>query len=111
MELKHETDRAIAQGGDGVVLHPIEWPPVDQYTAGGWSVERAEQMQQRALPRTTRADDRNHLAPDDLQIDRVEHDDLTAVAADVRLRERLGLEYGHSRIASTGSSRDACSAG
>jgi hypothetical protein len=58
-------------------------------------VERAEQMQQRALSRAARADDRDHLAPGDLQIDGVEHDDLAAVATDVRLRQRLGLQHAH----------------
>ena len=72
---------------------------------------RPQQVEERALARPARSDDRHHLAPGHPQVDRVEHGDDPAVAADVRLPEGSRFEDRHSRIASTGRRRDACSAG
>ena len=68
-------------------------------------------MQKGALSRAARANDGNHLAALDGEIDRVEHRDELPVAADVGLGQRLRLDHAHSRIASTGVNRDAWIAG
>src|SRR6478672_2194059 len=111
VELEHESDRAVSQRGDRIVGQVADRLAVDQHLAGRRSVQRPQQVQKRALARSARTDDRDHLAPRDLQVDRIEHLDRPAVTADVRLREGSCFQHRHSRIASTGSRRDACSAG
>ena len=73
------------------------------HAAAGRTIERAEQMEQRALSRAARADDGDHLSPSDLQVDAVEHGDVPPSPPRVRLRQINRLEHRHScRIASTG---------
>src|SRR5262249_55594847 len=109
--LEHESNRAVPQCGDRIVGQVAQRTAIDQHLAGRRPIERPKQMQKRALARPARADDRDHLAPCDSQVDRVENGDRPAISPDVGLRERPRLQHRHSRIASTGSRREACSAG
>src|SRR5262249_57401267 len=85
---------------------------VDEDFATRGLVERAEQVEQRALARSAGADHSEHLAAGDLQVDPVEDGDRAAVAAAILLPQFYSLEHHHScRIASTGYRRAACSAG
>src|SRR4051812_47201594 len=62
MKLEHETDRAVPQGGDRVVLQLVDRSRVDQDLAAGRPVERPQKVEEGALPRSAGTDDRDHLA-------------------------------------------------
>src|SRR5207248_1382067 len=57
------------------------------------SLERAEHVEERALARATRADDRDHLAARDGEVHTVEHAQRAAVAAAEDLHDIVGLEH------------------
>jgi hypothetical protein len=103
MELKHESDPPVPEIRERVVAEPRHGAAVDRHVPAVGDVERAEQVQQRALPGPARAHDRDHLPALHRQVDAVEHVDDAAVPAPVRLRHIHRLEDRHSCLmASTG---------
>ncbi len=88
--------------------------PASRTVPRGRAVERAEHVQQRALPRAARADDRHHLAAGDLQIGPVEHGrSFRRPRPGTSCVEVYAPRSTHHswRIASIGYRRAACSAG
>src|SRR5213075_750793 len=113
MKLEHESQFSVPElrrtpGVEVGVTRPIQ-PDVP----GRRTVERAQQMQQGALPRPRRADDRHELAAAHLHVDAPEDLEQMSVAAREHAANRLGRKQRiHSyRIALTGSSRAACELG
>ena len=85
MELEHEADAAIAELGEPRRVHPRQLFAVEEDRAGGRQIERAEDLQQRRLADAGRADDRDHLARGELEIDGGQHLELdAAVLVDLR---------------------------
>src|SRR5688572_10702633 len=112
VELEHEADLLVAEPREIFVAQAGEVHPADGDAAAGGSIERAKDVQQRALPGAARADDRHHLTLLHGDGDAIEHRQQTSISADELLREIDSLQHGHScRIASTGYSRAACRAG
>ena len=70
----------------------VDAPAVEQDRAVVGRVERAEQVQQRALARPGRADDREELAVLDLEVDAAQHRDhvLALAVGLVQLDRRAG---------------------
>ena len=78
--------KAIALGGWQIV----DPPPVEMHFAGGRGVERAQQVQERALARAALADDRQELAAADFEIDAGQHGNLDRPLAIVLLQADRG---------------------
>ena len=70
--LEHEAERSEAKLGEVPVAERPEVAALEQHAAVAWAVERAEQLQQRRLPRSARPLERDELAGLDLQVDAVE---------------------------------------
>ena len=60
--LKHKADGIAAQAGQGAVVQPLHFLPVQPQTAGCGRVHAAEQMQQRCFPRPGRTDNGDKLS-------------------------------------------------
>ena len=106
MELEDEPDLPVPHRRElGLGLLAVG-AAVETHRAARRRIERAEQVQQRALARSARADDGDELTPAHRQIDPGQDLDRAAVAPLVDLAQTLRLENGaHSwRIASTGVS-------
>jgi len=70
---------------------------VEEDAAAGGPVERAEQVKQRALPRSRRTDHRHHFAAAHFEIEPAQHLEGLAVAPGEHLPDPAGLEQrGHS---------------
>jgi hypothetical protein len=74
--LEHEADAAAAQERELVLVEVRELLPRQQNAAGSGSVEPREEPEQRRLPAARRADDGHQLAVLDLEVDRVEDDEV-----------------------------------
>src|SRR5439155_12007687 len=61
-ELKDEADPLPAQAGQLRIAQAVVAPPAERDLARARRVEGTEQVKQRALPRSRRAHDRDHLA-------------------------------------------------
>ena len=92
--------RAPAQAGRLRVVQAARLPSFDQQPAGIWRVEQADHVQQRALARARRSDQRRELAAREAQIDAVQHLGLERSAGVVGLAHALqkqglaGLSHG-----------------
>ena len=73
VELKHKSDRSVPERRQLIVAPTVDRLAADHELAARRLVERAEQVQQRALARSARADDRDHLTARDAEIDAVEN--------------------------------------
>ena len=91
VELVEKPERAIAHLAAAALGHRGQRGAVDPHLAGGRHIEPAQQMQQRALARAGRADDRDPLAGRDGEIDALQHRHFERPAA-VRLREAAALD-------------------
>ena len=119
MELEHEADRAVPDLRQAPRSPACTALARDANFARRRPVERAQHVQQRALPGAALADDRHHLAARTVSDDAVEHADdrrrrrRCTPSTHVRsLRAPACRPARHSwRIASTGNSRAACRAG
>ena len=69
MRLENETDLAIAHRGQLDVVELVQLTAVEQHLPAVRAVERAHDVQQRALARTGRSDDRDRFAASDFQRD------------------------------------------
>ena len=79
VELKHEADVLVAERRELVRLHRPEIDVADPHRIPpSIAVETAEHVQQRALADARRADDRDHLARLDDQIELPQHRHLVA---------------------------------
>src|SRR5687768_1537299 len=109
VKLEYEAELPVPDLGEALLALLGEDLPVEPDFARCGLVERAQQVEQRALPRAARADDRHELAAAHGEIDAGQHLDEVAVAAGVHLAEGVRLEHRHHswRIASTGSSAAA----
>ena len=72
MKLVDEPQLAIAQHAAALLVEPVEALALDLDLAGTRFVEPAEEMEQRALARTGRADDRDDVTPMHRQVHRLE---------------------------------------
>src|SRR4051812_10148951 len=112
MKLEHESHSAVSQSRESFVAQTVHRSAADGYGTSRRSVQRAEEIQQRAFPRATRAEDCHHLTALHLQRHTIQHRQQATITANERLREIGRLQHHHScRIASTGYKRAACRAG
>src|SRR5262249_31768228 len=112
-ELKDEADLVPAQKRELLVVEAVEPPSGERDRPLGGRLERADQVQQRALPRARRPHDRDHLALGHVAIDRAEGPNLRLAgseglgeAADldrVRFRRRYGRPISRLNPSSTGT--------
>src|SRR5688500_19271526 len=87
MELEHEADLLVAEPRELFVAQAGEVHAADGDEAAGRTIERAEDVQQRALPGAARADDGHHLTLLHGDGDAIEHRQQTSISADELLRE------------------------
>src|SRR5690606_27642591 len=73
--LEDEAEVFAAQGGQVVRVEPARLAAADAVGAGTWPVEAAEDVHQGRLARAGGADDGDHLALLDAQVDVLEHGD------------------------------------
>src|SRR5262245_11115288 len=113
MKLEHESQLPVAQVGRAAGVHIRITRAVEPDVAGRRAVERAEHVQERALPRAGRAHDRDELTAAHLDVDPFQDLEQLSVAAGEHLPDRAGHQQRvHSyRIALTGSSLPACTLG
>src|SRR5690349_12828123 len=103
MELEDESHLPVAHPGECILAHPVKGLAVEHDVPAIGAVECAEDVEERALPRTARSHHRHHLAAPHGEIHPVEHVDGTSIPADVALTDLVRLDDHHScRIASTG---------
>lgn len=110
MKLKHETDGTVPQQPELRLVPTVNRLATDHHVATGGFVERAEHVQQSALPRTAGPDDGDHLATVDGEIDAAQNVENAPIAAEVGLVQIMRFEDGHCHsclIASIGKRRDA----
>src|SRR6267142_1497776 len=113
MKLKHKSQLSVPEFCRAACIEVGIARPVQPDVAAGRAVECAEQMQQGALPRARRPDDRDELAAPHFDVHAPQDLEHLSVAAREHAPDRLGRqERVHSyRIAVTGSSRAACMLG
>ncbi len=113
VKLEDEPQAPVAQLVAVLLAQRIVRPAVQDDLARGRRVERAQQVQQRALARPARPDDRHGLAAMHPEVDVIQHLDERPVAASKHLADPASLEdCRHSyRIASTGCRAAARNAG
>src|SRR5205814_2237936 len=113
MKLKHKPQLSVPEVCRAACVEVGIARPVQPDVAAGRAVECAEQMQQGALPRSRRPDDRDELAAPHFDVDAPQDLEHLSIAAREHAPDRLGRqERVHSyRIAVTGSSRAACPLG
>ena len=109
MELEHEADVPIAEGHHLGIRQRADLGVADADGAAVDRVEAAHDVQERALPHSRGADDRDHLAAIERQVDAFEHRQLGAPDR-VALRDAGDVDERHHwyRNACAGSSFDAC---
>ena len=73
MELKHEADVPVSERDDLLVRHRGDIGVADRNRSAVDTIESAQHVQERALSHARGADDRDHLAGIDLQIEVAEH--------------------------------------
>src|SRR5262245_13621685 len=91
MELEHEADLAIAKLGEASRAHRGQLLAVEADRARGRKIERPEDLQERRLADAGRADDRDHIAGCEREIDVPQHRQWLTVV-DVRLAEAADLD-------------------
>ena len=90
MELENEADRFIAIRGERLFIKRGDVAPGDLHRARVRAIERADDIEQRALPAARRADDGGAFTRVDLQIEIAEDiDGIAAVGSAVTLGEFL----------------------
>ena len=112
MELKDETHGAIPERRQRHVVEPTEIRSSDPDVAASGTVQRSEQVQERALARSAGPDDRHHLTPAHLERHAIQHRQQSTITANEDFRQIDRFQNRHScRMASTGNNREACRAG
>ena len=109
VELEHKTHVLIAEPHQVLVGHRVQFGISQSNGPAITGVEPAQHVQQRALPHAGRADNGDHLAGLDIQIEPAQHLD-PAGAGDIRLDDAPGddaLRCHWYRRASAGSSAAA----
>ena len=85
--LEHHGDVAFRWVEAGHVV------PIDQHAAGGWTLQPGDQTQQGRLATARRADDDQHLAIGERQVDAVQHiDQAEALAQATEFESRHGCQ-------------------
>ncbi len=111
MELEHEAERLAAKPRALGLLHLARRPLEQEHFAGAWPIEQPEQVEEGALARAGRPDQRGELPAREGEIDTMQHL-LSHRALAVGLAYALKPnDRAHARSASTGSSRAARRAG
>src|SRR2546425_3935336 len=110
MKLKHKPELPVPEFRRAPGIEVGIPRPVQPDVSPGRAVERPQQMQQRALPRSRRPDDRDELAASHFDVDASQDLEQLPVAAREHTPDRLAREERvHSYLmAFTGSSRAAC---
>ena len=103
--LEDESDALVAYGGEFVGHHRRDFLALDLDTAGGRSVEQADDVHERRLAGARGSHDREHLAIADLQVDTAESVHLDLIEL-IDLGDSLSLEDGASVCAPARG--DAC---
>ena len=98
MELKDEADLLVPDPSQLVVSPPLERFPVDLHAPLRRPVQGPQHVEQRALPRATRADDRHHLPTRQREPHVVEDVQNAAVPSAKRLDDPFGDENRHLRL-------------
>src|SRR5258705_12753496 len=113
MKLKHKSQPSVPEFCRAACVEVGIARPVQPDVAAGRAVECAEQMQQGALPRPRRPDDRDELAAPHFDVDAPQDLEHLSITAREHAPDRLGRqERVHSyRIAVTGSSPAGCMLG
>ena len=93
VELVDEAQRAVAHAAALGLRKLYERRALHPHFAGSRRVEAAEQMQERALAGTGRADDGDALALDHCQVDAEQHRDLERPAA-IGLLQSPAFQHG-----------------
>ena len=73
VRLEDEANLPVPHRGDLLVIQPIQIPPIKRHRAARRSVERADDLEQRTLARTRRADDGEGFAECNFERHLVEH--------------------------------------
>src|SRR5712671_1625782 len=109
MKLKHKPELPVPELRRAPRIEVSIARAVEPDVSAGRAVERAEEMQQRALPRSRCPDDRDKFATPDLDVDAPQDLEQLAIASREHASDRSRREQRvHSyRIAFTGSSRAA----
>src|SRR3989442_14417666 len=94
MKLKHKPQLPVPDFRRAPRIEVGIARPFQPDVSGGWAVECAEQMQQRALPRSRRPDDRDELAPSHFDVDAPQDLEQLAIAAREHAPDRFGYEEG-----------------
>jgi lipoprotein-releasing system permease protein len=94
MELIDESERPVAHGTARSFRELGERRAFDAHFTAGRQVEPAEQVQQRALARPRRADDRDALADRDVEIDAEQHRHVERPIA-IRLAQVAARDHRH----------------
>ena len=95
VELEDEADVLVPEGRQRFVCHGADVRIADPDGPGIGAIEAAQQVQQRALAHTGRADHRHHLAALDGQIEIAQH--VQPLRADlIALVDVAGGEKGHA---------------
>jgi hypothetical protein len=68
MELKHEADALVAKAREAAVIHAENIYVSIQYLSRCRTIERTQDMEQRALAHTRGPHDRNHLSLLDIEV-------------------------------------------
>ena len=92
MKLKHKPELAVPEFRCAPRIEVGIARPVQPDVSGGWAVERAEQMQQRALPRSRRSDDRDKLTAPHFDVDTSQDLEQLSIAAREHAPDRFGHE-------------------
>ncbi|HEX7779284.1 MAG TPA: hypothetical protein VF424_08610 [Vicinamibacterales bacterium] len=95
MELEDESDMAIPESHACGVIHLIDRGVTDANRPGVEGIEAAQDMEQRALADTGRADNRDHFALLDPEIQLMQHFEFSGGGA-VRLGESADLDERHA---------------
>jgi hypothetical protein len=94
MELEHEADLPVAEPRQRLLIEAVIADAVQLHRSVGRLVERAEDLEQRALARPARADDRHELTAGDLEIHAGQHFDRLAVAPQKDAADAGGFKDG-----------------
>ena len=93
VELEHEADGLVAKRRQGLRPHPADIVPREVDLAGRGGVERADEVQQRALPSARTPDDRHLLPCVHFEVDASQHVDLTSTVGE-RLVQPTNFQEG-----------------
>ena len=96
MKLKDEAHFLVPNDCQLFVRAPFERLAVHHHAPRRWTVQRSENMQQRALPRAARSHHGNHLSARDRELDSVENVQNPPVAPTERLHNSLGNQDRHA---------------